>query len=73
METGKKQEPQSAPSTLWVQLRMLAVQVVHGGDPENWGGGMGVVSASDLQSLSIHNFPQGHVREGDLQADITRL
>lgn len=37
------------------------------------GGGMGVVSASDLQSLSIHNFPQGHVREGDLQADITRL
>lgn len=38
METGKKQESQSAPSTLWVQLRMLAVQVVHGGDPENWGG-----------------------------------
>lgn len=48
METGKKQESQSAPSTLWVQLRMLAVQVVHGGDPENWGGGGWVLSQHQI-------------------------
>lgn len=53
---ANRQKQESVPSTLWVQLRMLAVQVVDDEDPENCGG------VGDGHCLSIRSaeskYPQ---------------